>query len=719
MATDPTLPADPGGPPTKAAPPNIELTLAKLANDAMQQHADPQQVTEQLRSHIAWLRANPGEAKLATDALAQGEDPMHVASMVDQRASAPPPERPGILSRVVNDFSQMGSNLIHHPLDTITQSLAAPAQSFANMIAPTEDEAKSLNQPDNPTRQALIARFGEAPTFRGVTGAQRKAGAIQTGANVAAPFVAAIPFVGPPAAAAMVGAAYRPDDPLAGAIEGGAVGTAARPILKGVHSASLRFRPEAAADEAILGAATKSGLTPQSTSDVPVESPTTLMDLAGKGSPLQRLARQAWNVPASAAQQTLGRFLNQRAGGTGQRIVGAVSDATSVTPTDIEQPIEQFIQTRAQQAKPLYEQAYAHGPLKDPETLAQIQTLLKNPIFAKAWARGQNLAQLEEAAPEAAPKGISPADWERLKAQGLDKYVPQANQPATTGPTVQQVDYWKRGLDAQIESGAGSDNALSRTEARTYRQKLNQVLSRVDAEVPAYAEARANFAGNSDLVDAAAAGAEHFSPKSGTAAYLSRTIGERLPTPGEQAAYRTNAINSFVQQVRNLAANPDLPQAARGTNLVQRLLGTEENGAKLRMLFPDDQSYGNFIAKMEQEATYPQTSQFLQNQSSTAAQLAEGGMSPGAWRDLALSPISDFAKARLVERASKSLLGSSTAMRPAVADAVATRLTQTGQPMRDLLPNLTARRAAQIAGRQRLAAILGSGAAVSGRPQGQ
>lgn len=523
-----------------------------------------------------------------------------------------------------------------------------------------------------------------------------------------------------------------------GAIVAPIAGTVLPPVVRGAAKLARKVLPNsatalAAADavgaspstpdeqaSAMVAGALKRGgvdledaansLTPQGRVVLQPEAPTSAMELGSQ--PVLKLARQARNVPTAAAGQTIDSFLSERGAGAGNRIEDAISAATGRTPTDVQEPIENLIARRTQEANPLYQSAEAYGEIKDPETVDQIKTLLKYPVFAKAWERGQSLGKMESMLSgvdeEAGPAGISPQRWAELKAMGLDQFVPGANKPSAS-PTVAQINRWKKGLDATIQAAAGSDNALSRTEARTYRQALNQVLDRVDAEVPAYANARANFRGNSELIEAADEGAKHFSP-SVSADYLRRTLPEM--SDAEQEVYQTNALNAFVQKVRSLAANPDLPEAQRGTNIVQRLMGTEDAGKKLRMLFPDDDSYSAFLQKMEQEALYPKTNKFLTQQSSTAAQIAENGVSPSTLKDVALSPFSRYAKYRLLGKAFQALTGHGS-MSPAQADAVARQVTLTGPALQDALRKMSSDAQAQALARSRLSALFGNAAATN------
>jgi hypothetical protein len=437
-----------------------------------------------------------------------------------------------------------------------------------------------------------------------------------------------------------------------------------------------------------------------------------MLDVAGANSPLQRVARQARNVPGSNAGQTIDTFLGQRQQGTGNRIQGALQEATGHNATDIHLPVEELITQRAAEAKPLYEAAYAHGEIQNPETIAQINALRQNPVFAKAWKRGQALQALENPSPASDFPGISPERMAELKAQGLDKFLPQ-NLTTPKGPTVAQIDAWKKGLDATIESGYGSKNALSRSEARAYRAKLNEVLSAVDQEVPEYAQARSTFRGTSELKDAAEAGAKHFSQGDGvTADYLQRALPEQFPTEGEQHAYQANALNAFVAKVKNLAANPDLPEAARGTNIVQRVMGSEDAGKRLRMLFPDQESYQQFVTKMEQEAKYPATNKFMTQQSSTAAQMQESGMGTGAMYDVATGAMGNkHAIARLAGRAVQAVTGGKQ-MSPALADAVATQSTLTGSKLQEALRSMMNNQQTTALARQRIAKFLNAATAL-------
>ncbi len=716
------LPYDPNDLGVTQRPGSYEAQLAAWAKAKVNQGADPDVVRARVGDLVHSYRASLGSKPLAPDPETPGD---RVA---------------GALSSAYQGLTMGAGNKITAGIRTALPQALGGTKAFDYPEALSE-QSQVLHdyQTRHPGWSTAMEVSGSIPAVLATGGA--------AGAAAASKFRRALQLARQGAeygAASGALSSDRLEDIPSTAVRGGVVGGVAGPAVGALTSAGFRgtasvlrrlapssrvterlaqlagagaVTPDERASEAVRGALVRGGVDP-ATATVPTESPTSAMELGSRNVP--SLARQARNVPTSDAAQVIDRFLSGRQAGTGQRVQQAVADATGHAATDVEQPVEDLIARRSAEAQPLYEKAYAHGEIQDPETVQQIKSLLKNPTFARAWQRGQTLTELESGnSLTAAPPGISPADWARLQEQGLDKYIPGAQQ-APNNPTVAQVDAWKKGLDAVIESGAGSENALSRSEARVYRQKLNDVLARVDQEVPAYGAARNSFRGNSELMEAADWGAQHFAPtfqgRSNSAQYLQRVLPEL--SDGEQEAYRQNALNALIEKVRAAGANPDVPEAARGSNIVQRLMGSEDAGQKVRLLFPDQAGYDRFLGQMEQEALYPKTNRFLTGQSSTAAQLAESGVSPRAMsvaRDVALAPYSHFARARLITDAIQKVLGNGT-MQPAVADAVARRVTMTGQQLQDALRAMAKDAATRGAARRGLTGTL-SGMTAATTPQ--
>lgn len=700
---------------------DYETTLRNWADDKISQGADPDSVHVRVAAKLAKYRASkPAAAPAAPTS----------ESLADKIGGGLATAYQGLTMGAGNKLTAATRTLLPEALGgvkgfdypTALKESTGQLESFRNkhsVIAPAMEALGSV-----PT---IIATGGESEASA-LAGKFRQALAMMKG--------------GAKYGAVAGGAsANSPEDVIPGAAKGAVIGGLAGPTVaaigggaaRGVATLARKAAPgnaiAKAAGEAVgigpvttderagvqlAGALKRGGVQPgEAAAGLAVDQPTSMLDLGSRN--VQTLARQARNVPSSNAGQTIDRFLSERQAGTGNRIQNALKDATGHQATDIHQPVEELIAQRSAEAKPLYDAANAYGEIQNPETIAQIKALRQNPVFAKAWKRGQTIDALQNSGATAEltpPAGLDPNIWKSLTPKMKAQFTEATGTTAPPGaapsdiPTVAQINAWKKGLDATIESGYGSKNALSRSEARVYRQKLNDVLDMVDQEVPAYAQARQSFRGHSELKDAAEAGAKHFSQGDGvTADYLKRTLPEQFPTDGEQHAYQANALNAFVAKVKNLAANPDLPEAGRGTNIVQRVMGTEDAGNRLRMLFPDEQSYNGFVAKMEQEAKYPQTNKFLTQQSSTAAQMQENAMAPGMMSDMARAPFSTYAKAKLATRAITALTGGGK-MSPGLADAIGQQSTLTGTKLQDALRQMMSTEATTVQARQRIAKYL-------------
>lgn len=599
------------------------------------------------------------------------------------------------MERLEATAGELGSRLTAHPMD-YDQSLATLRGNTSQIGAKTS------------LAEHLMGSLAVAPFLRGSVALQgaelgaadqaasaddeslgRRALGTAVGAGAGAAGGAALEHVAAPIARGAAGAVTRGLDRIAPQM-GARVGSWLT-RLTGMGSTT----DEAQARAMLATALENGGVSPKAAAaTVPMDRPTTMNELGSRQVP--SLVRAARNVPTSTAGQTTDRFLTERAAGTGKRIEGALNTATGHKPTDTVLPTEQFIAKASADAKPLYQQAYAHGEIQDPETVAKIHELRKDdPVFERAWQRGQNIGRVEGTLPKGTP--ATPAS-QLVDASGRPL---RAGAPAIPpNPTVRDVDLWKRGLDAEIESGFGSDKAISRTEARAYRGAVRDVLGRVDTEVPDFKAARQAFAGPSELADASEEGANHFSPATPTGA-LERNLAGM--SKGERDAYTNNALNKLVERIRGAASNPNLPEAGRGTNIVQRIMGTEDASERLGMLFPDEVSFKTFLKKMEDEALYPKTNQFLRGQSTTAAQQAEGATSAREWlrrgAHAVRHPLRELGKAALdayagSERAPK--------LTPGQANAIGEQATATGARLRSILEQMDADVNARELGRRRL-----------------
>ena len=114
--------------PTSGAP--LELALAKRANRAIEQGADPKAVSDLLTSHIKYARDNPTERQNAERALNAGADADAVTGLFFQRVAAAPAEKlhkdykSGALAKTIaegkaRDLAEAGGgDLFFNPIDT-------------------------------------------------------------------------------------------------------------------------------------------------------------------------------------------------------------------------------------------------------------------------------------------------------------------------------------------------------------------------------------------------------------------------------------------------------------------------------------------------------------------------------------------------------------------------------------------------------------------------
>jgi len=306
-------------------------------------------------------------------------------------------------------------------------------------------------------------------------------------------------------------------------------------------------------------------------------------------------------------QQIVKEALASRAERAGAR-TRAAADEVIGPSRDLVADREAFIQSRRTAAAPLYDQAYA-TPYQPSQT---VQTILQTPAGRRALQQAQRLA---------ANEGIP------INPEALD---------------VRAVDLISRSLDDQASAAARSGQ---NNTARVINMLRDRLLADVDQSVPAFAEARAAFAGPSRLMDAMETGQGVFAnnvPPGQVLADVTRM------SPGERDAF-VNGVRGALDQVMDSARNDAL--AARA------LFQKPGNREKLQMIVGKEDA-DKFIAALDREAVFAATANEAFGNSRTAARQAAqaarrdaGG--PGAIRQtLDMKPGS--AMATLLERLGKT-----------------------------------------------------------------
>lgn len=454
-------------------------------------------------------------------------------------------------------------------------------------------------------------------------------------------------------------------------------------------------------------------------------APSTVMD---QGPAVQKLVRAARNVPTSTAEQQTTDFLQQRAADTADRLHAALTTGTGHAPEEAWMTDAQLQAAKEQAASPAYEQAFASAPIPLSASAGEgqptLQELLQRPSAQSAMNYADKLNAEQGIAPLTdrilgTPSGIPPERFAELKAQGLDKFLPTSSLVGTPAPDVipvQDLHNLKLRLDDMIGYAKSRGTTLDGSAAtRAYlgavEDTKNQLLDIMDTHAPPYKTARNAYAGASDIQDALQQGQDDFAANvRPSQAAANRTD---LSTDSERTFYDRGMLSAARDVISTNAANPDLPQASRQVNIVQRLLGNPQQAEKIKGLFPSDQSYQTFLSQMGQEAQYPQTAKALLNQSTTASQQAERSLTPSAWtaRDAVMTAMgSPMAAVRLGAKGISALANRAQGMNAPVADAIGQRATLTGQPLTDMLqrlqttpspsptPGIAGRTAASLAG---------------------
>jgi hypothetical protein len=413
------------------------------------------------------------------------------------------------------------------------------------------------------------------------------------------------------------GAAERVEGGLFGAGAGGALG-ALLPIAivaagkvggKVADFAGLRNVEESAKNQ-ILRAMERDNITPE---DALVRynnwrmrgaKPEALFELGGEN--LKGLARAAYSIPSAARQEAtellrtrqegpqidVGGVPVRMGGGQSTRVAADLKTALGQTGEELYPTMQAIITKRAQDAAPLYDEAYLSVNVTN-ETL---DALIKRPSMKAALARAYRIAAEEGRDP--ADLGIS---WDQLTGE--------ANLVKT--PSMQTWDYVKRGLDDVIEQYRDpvtgrlrldeSGRAIDATRT-AMRNELRQL-------VPVYGKALDAYSGPSQSLDAMAFGRNIFSPDA------------ELSTA--RVAGMSDADKDFFRLGVVRAIQDRIDSAPDGADVVKRFFNKEAFRDKVKAAFPNAASFNQFLMSIGREQQMYSAAQFVRGGSPTARIEAE------------------------------------------------------------------------------------------------
>jgi hypothetical protein len=255
-------------------------------------------------------------------------------------------------------------------------------------------------------------------------------------------------------------------------------------------------------------------------------------------------------------------------------------------------------------ARGLYEKAYAHGDVDDP----RIVEVLKNPQFKAFFDKARSIADTE--AQTAKLKGEDP-----LKFALPEIYKPSGKFDASGAeildlvklPDVRTLDYIKRGIDATIDSGFRG-KGMSTAEASALRDLRKQFVNAIDENVPDYKFARKTYAGDLETLDALRMGREEF--KDLDPEQVKKMIDAM--GSGEKDAFRTGVARYIYGTIGKQSNEP---------NMAQRIIGPDDMQKKLAMLFDNPAEFDLYKAALMRESQLYKESNKILGGAQTAKRL--------------------------------------------------------------------------------------------------
>ncbi len=309
--------------------------------------------------------------------------------------------------------------------------------------------------------------------------------------------------------------------------------------------------------------------------------PVALADVGGPS--VQRLGRAARSVPGEGSSM-IDEFLDVRQLEQGERITNEIRRV--ISGEDATSAIERIGLQRSNQARPLYEEAFAAPPIER----ARLGDLPNRPRFRQGYDAARRM----------------------LANEGVD--IPPLADELPDAFDTRTLDYVKEGIDELLDAQPVSPLTGRPTgrEARRLMQFKTELVGAIDSVNPAYRQARSVFADHSGMLDALEDGRRFMR---GDEELVERQF--RDLSAAEQDAFRIGVG----QETRNIVANVSDTADAR-----RRIFGTRGRRQRLRFILGDD-GFREFEAFMANEEAMFRTRSFTMGGSQTvdkALEAAEG-----------------------------------------------------------------------------------------------
>jgi len=341
--------------------------------------------------------------------------------------------------------------------------------------------------------------------------------------------------------------------------------------LRGLPSISAGDRRTVGAIEADLrqaGGANWQDLSDMVRDDRRLKVPSTLGDLPDMNS-TRGLAKAALSKDTDAGRAYADQ-LEQRQAGAGTRVGDQVNNA--LAPDPYLKQTEDLRNALYTNASPMYDAAYQAFPA----------------------VRSQSLMQLmgTPAGGEAAKRAI-------IKMQNKQRAIGQVN-PVTgmvEKPSLEYLDNVKRALDDMIvrEEGTGAnyhatdDGSILRGMREKLRNELDTATALPNGQPGPYQQARQQYGGDLEVIDALRSGREDFK------GLTPEAIQQKMQNMSfaERDAFRSGVAEYFFRQ---------LGSATEGVNPAKRLLSNPDVADKIGAIFEKPRDATKFIAGLQRES---------------------------------------------------------------------------------------------------------------------
>jgi hypothetical protein len=321
---------------------------------------------------------------------------------------------------------------------------------------------------------------------------------------------------------------------------------------------------------------------------------------AGEENTLE-LLNSSYLVPGPG-RRVASQYAQERVSGLAGRLSEQVERLSGARIQNLNRVLDDIAESRKAPAREMYTQAFTAGPVALSDDTARLLTSPATGDLRRAWTEGWRRSTLDEEV-----YGNLPA-LKPLFGAAKDAAGKETGELALIRPIeVRDIDYIKRGLDAQINRELGRakpDGDL----VRLLTGAKNKLLAEVDGQVPIYREARQFWSGKQGLMDALNRGKRFQFGSDDDFADLVQTM-----TPDELLMYRRGVANQIAETLRR--------RDGRTVSTLNVLTDpTAQN--RLRQIFPDEESFNLLKRVVDDEVKGAAPYRRLTGQSQTAQNLA-------------------------------------------------------------------------------------------------